>query len=299
MRKEIDEQPVAIRDTLVGRTVRRASRARRAARERRRAARGEQGVRGRVRHRLPLGARREVRDRALDPAAGRDRDRERVPLPRPRAGSRHADARGLASPARRSTRSRQPGTLGARGRRSSRSRTRWGPRSRARPTACSTRTPVPRSASRRRRPSRRRWSPSTSWRSTWRRCAARSSPRRSPRCCRSSTSCLAKVERAIGLDEQVRELAERYRDARDVLFIGRHTGYPAALEGALKLKELSYVHAEGHPGGRAEARPDRADRGRRARRRGRDAVPRLPQDALEHPGGAGARRPRDRGRDRG
>jgi glucosamine--fructose-6-phosphate aminotransferase (isomerizing) len=57
----------------------------------------------------------------------------------------------------------------------------------------------------------------------------------------------AKVERAIGLDGAVRALAERYRDARDVLFIGRHTGYPAALEGALKLKELSYIHAEGFP----------------------------------------------------
>jgi glucosamine--fructose-6-phosphate aminotransferase (isomerizing) len=57
----------------------------------------------------------------------------------------------------------------------------------------------------------------------------------------------AQVQRAIGLDGAVRELAERYRDVRDVLFIGRHTGYPAALEGALKLKELSYVHAEGFP----------------------------------------------------
>jgi glucosamine--fructose-6-phosphate aminotransferase (isomerizing) len=65
----------------------------------------------------------------------------------------------------------------------------------------------------------------------------------------------AKVERAIGLDGQVREIAERYRDARDVLFIGRHTGYPAALEGALKLKELSYVHAEGHPAGELKHGP--------------------------------------------
>jgi glucosamine--fructose-6-phosphate aminotransferase (isomerizing) len=57
----------------------------------------------------------------------------------------------------------------------------------------------------------------------------------------------AHVQGAIGLDDAVRALAERYRDVRDVLFIGRHTGYPAALEGALKLKELSYVHAEGFP----------------------------------------------------
>jgi glucosamine--fructose-6-phosphate aminotransferase (isomerizing) len=65
----------------------------------------------------------------------------------------------------------------------------------------------------------------------------------------------AKVERAIGLDDQVRAIAERYRDARDVLFIGRHTGYPAALEGALKLKELSYLHAEGHPAGELKHGP--------------------------------------------
>jgi glutamine---fructose-6-phosphate transaminase (isomerizing) len=65
----------------------------------------------------------------------------------------------------------------------------------------------------------------------------------------------AKVERAIALDDQVRSIAERYRDARDVLFIGRHTGYPAALEGALKLKELSYVHAEGHPAGELKHGP--------------------------------------------
>jgi glucosamine--fructose-6-phosphate aminotransferase (isomerizing) len=64
-----------------------------------------------------------------------------------------------------------------------------------------------------------------------------------------------KVQRAIDLDGQTRELAERYRDARDVLFIGRHTGYPAALEGALKLKELSYVHAEGHPAGELKHGP--------------------------------------------
>ncbi len=65
----------------------------------------------------------------------------------------------------------------------------------------------------------------------------------------------AQVERALELDGAVRALAERYRDARDVLFIGRHTGYPAALEGALKLKELSYIHAEGHPGGELKHGP--------------------------------------------
>jgi glucosamine--fructose-6-phosphate aminotransferase (isomerizing) len=55
------------------------------------------------------------------------------------------------------------------------------------------------------------------------------------------------VEEALKLEASIRDLAPRYRDARDFLFIGRHTGYPAALEGALKLKEISYIHAEGFP----------------------------------------------------
>jgi len=63
------------------------------------------------------------------------------------------------------------------------------------------------------------------------------------------------VERTIELDAQVRELAERYAQARDILFIGRHTGYPAALEGALKLKEISYIHAEGYPAGELKHGP--------------------------------------------
>ena len=63
------------------------------------------------------------------------------------------------------------------------------------------------------------------------------------------------VERALELDAQVHELAERYADASDFLFIGRHTGYPAALEGALKLKEISYIHAEGYPAGELKHGP--------------------------------------------
>jgi len=63
------------------------------------------------------------------------------------------------------------------------------------------------------------------------------------------------VERTLRLDAQCLALAERLRDARDVFFIGRHTGYPAALEGALKLKELSYVHAEGYPAGELKHGP--------------------------------------------
>ena len=65
----------------------------------------------------------------------------------------------------------------------------------------------------------------------------------------------AKVARAIASEDRVRSVAERLADARDVLFIGRHTGYPAALEGALKLKELSYIHAEAYPAGELKHGP--------------------------------------------
>jgi glucosamine--fructose-6-phosphate aminotransferase (isomerizing) len=64
-----------------------------------------------------------------------------------------------------------------------------------------------------------------------------------------------KVERALQLDGEVRKLSEQYAEARDFLFIGRHTGYPAALEGALKLKEISYIHAEGYPAGELKHGP--------------------------------------------
>ena len=63
------------------------------------------------------------------------------------------------------------------------------------------------------------------------------------------------VRRTLDLDEQVTQLAERYGDAPDFLFLGRHTGYPAALEGALKLKEISYIHAEGYPAGELKHGP--------------------------------------------
>jgi glucosamine--fructose-6-phosphate aminotransferase (isomerizing) len=65
----------------------------------------------------------------------------------------------------------------------------------------------------------------------------------------------AKVQRVIGLEEQVKGIARELQNAHDVLFIGRHTGYPAALEGALKLKELSYQHAEGFPAGELKHGP--------------------------------------------
>ncbi|HET7237244.1 MAG TPA: glutamine--fructose-6-phosphate transaminase (isomerizing) [Actinomycetota bacterium] len=63
------------------------------------------------------------------------------------------------------------------------------------------------------------------------------------------------VETTLRLDGQIRAIAKEIVEARDVLFLGRHTGYPAALEGALKMKELSYLHAEGYPAGELKHGP--------------------------------------------
>ncbi len=57
----------------------------------------------------------------------------------------------------------------------------------------------------------------------------------------------SKVERALKLNDKVREIAKKYKDARNFLYLGRGYNFPVALEGALKLKEISYIHAEGYP----------------------------------------------------
>lgn len=56
-----------------------------------------------------------------------------------------------------------------------------------------------------------------------------------------------KVAAALQLNEQIKEIAAKYKDARDFLYLGRGYNFPVALEGALKLKEISYIHAEGYP----------------------------------------------------
>jgi glucosamine--fructose-6-phosphate aminotransferase (isomerizing) len=63
------------------------------------------------------------------------------------------------------------------------------------------------------------------------------------------------LARALDLSDDVRALAERFRDARDFLYLGRGVCYPIALEGALKLKEISYIHAEGYPAGEMKHGP--------------------------------------------
>jgi len=56
-----------------------------------------------------------------------------------------------------------------------------------------------------------------------------------------------KIEKALLLNDQMIELAAQYKDARNFLYLGRGYNFPVALEGALKLKEISYIHAEGYP----------------------------------------------------
>ncbi len=55
------------------------------------------------------------------------------------------------------------------------------------------------------------------------------------------------VEEVLKLNDEVRDLAEQFKDARNFLYLGRGYQFPVALEGALKLKEVSYIHAEGYP----------------------------------------------------
>ena len=57
----------------------------------------------------------------------------------------------------------------------------------------------------------------------------------------------AKVEKALLCDKKVIEIARIFKDSRNALYLGRGYNYPVAMEGALKLKEISYIHAEGYP----------------------------------------------------
>ncbi len=56
-----------------------------------------------------------------------------------------------------------------------------------------------------------------------------------------------KVAWVLKSSDKIKKLAEKYKDARDFLYLGRGYNFPVALEGALKLKEISYIHAEGYP----------------------------------------------------
>ena len=126
---------------------------------------------------------------------------------------------------------------------------------RARPTARSTRTPARRSASRRPRPSRR--SSSRCICSALRLGQARGAL--SPEASKPHIDALLQLpqllEQTLKLAPEIEEIAGRFHTRTDFLYLGRGINYPIALEGALKLKEISYIHAEGYPAGEMKHGP--------------------------------------------
>jgi glucosamine--fructose-6-phosphate aminotransferase (isomerizing) len=64
-----------------------------------------------------------------------------------------------------------------------------------------------------------------------------------------------KIEKALQLDDEIKVLAEQFAEKHHALFLGRGTHYPIAMEGALKLKEISYIHAEAYPAGELKHGP--------------------------------------------
>ncbi len=78
---------------------------------------------------------------------------------------------------------------------------------------------------------------------------------RSASYCHSLTEVPARVNDVLAHNERLSALAAEVAAARDVLYLGRNTGFPIALEGALKLKEISYIHAEGYAAGEMKHGP--------------------------------------------
>jgi len=64
-----------------------------------------------------------------------------------------------------------------------------------------------------------------------------------------------KIEQVLRLDSEIKALSEQFADKQHALFLGRGTHYPIAMEGALKLKEISYIHAEAYPAGELKHGP--------------------------------------------
>jgi glucosamine--fructose-6-phosphate aminotransferase (isomerizing) len=64
-----------------------------------------------------------------------------------------------------------------------------------------------------------------------------------------------KMEKILALEEEIKNLAYEIKDSKSMLYLGRKFSYPASLEGALKMKEISYIHAEAYPGGEMKHGP--------------------------------------------
>jgi glucosamine--fructose-6-phosphate aminotransferase (isomerizing) len=64
-----------------------------------------------------------------------------------------------------------------------------------------------------------------------------------------------KMKKILEKENEIKEIAKKFKDAKDFMFVGRGINYPSALEGALKLKEISYIHATGYPAGEMKHGP--------------------------------------------
>ncbi len=81
-------------------------------------------------------------------------------------------------------------------------------------------------------------------------------PEQSKQLLRELAKIPGKLETVLTLEEDLEDLAKQYSRAQDFLFLGRGVHFPIALEGALKMKEISYIHAEGYPAGEMKHGPN-------------------------------------------
>jgi glucosamine--fructose-6-phosphate aminotransferase (isomerizing) len=75
----------------------------------------------------------------------------------------------------------------------------------------------------------------------------RTSPDEGMKICKALAKIPDQIKEILQLNDQIREIAKEFKDSTNFLFLGRGYNYPVAMEGALKLKEISYIHAEGYP----------------------------------------------------
>ena len=105
------------------------------------------------------------------------------------------------------------------------------------------------------RPSPPRWSRSICSVYIWETCA-RSSPDEAKRHAQQLAELPVKLEHLLSDSDDIEELSKEFFRATDFLYLGRGINFPVALEGALKLKEISYIHAEGYPAGEMKHGPN-------------------------------------------
>ena len=294
MLKEIFEQPTAARETILGRVSQDTGKVfleemQIADAELRG---GRAGHDPRVRHLVARGAGRQVPDRAAGAAAGRGRLRLGVPLPRPDRRRRTrwpSSSRSRARPPTRWRRCARPSARAAPQHRHLQRRRQHGDARDRRHDLHARR--ARRSAWRRPRRSRRSSSRCTCWRCGSAQVRGALSPEASQAARRRAAAAAAAARAdAEGRAARSRRSPRASTTATDFLYLGRGINYPIALEGALKLKEISYIHAEGYPAGEMKHGPIALIDEQHAGRGARAARPRVREDDRQHAGSQGARR---------